>query len=373
MESTPAVLQWLLDHRPQGFPFTTLPLWQITSCFLKLIRFSRGSNVGSFMHLLGPMMEATAALSTAYLLYLESCTANRSVVEPISDSIIFCRLGIMSIVGNTVLPDVTATSRMLASRAVQELAICMVVCFCQQQHAEHLRRQQGQLQQQQQQRGGRSGRSRNSGGGAITASSFSSSSTFADLVIPPDHESVTVAGGQYAVALHTKRVLRHMQGQPGVDTVTGLAMTYLHRLARAAADDSTNAMVNESATEPLQLTLRPTQQLLLELIALLWSAGAQKEGLDCMLTLLHSWDNTQAEGVGALVGARGPLLLQVLFLALKEGWAAQQQGLFPSNATDNLLLCTVGACLWKMQECKIITRLGLGVHSRVLSFPFEDT
>ena len=377
MESTPSVLQWLLDHRPQGFPLTTLPLWQITSSFLTLIPCSGYSNLGPFMHLLGPMVEATAGLSTAYLLYLESCTANRSVVQPMCYGIINCRLAVMATLGISALPDVPATLPMLANSAVQELALCMVASFCQHQHVEHSRRQQQQQQQQQRQHqhGGRSRQSRNSGGVATTASSCSSSSTFADLVIPPDHKMLTVAGGQYAVALHAEMLQQNMPANAGFDTCTRMAMGYLNYLTmqgrrNAATDDSTSAMVYGTAAEPSVLTVPSTQQLLLELTALLWSAGAQKDGLDCMLLLWHCWDHAEAENVGALVAARGPLLLQVLFLAIREGWAAQQQGLFPSKTTENLLFSTVVVYIATMEECKTMTGLGLGVHRRVLPFGF---
>ena len=372
MESTPSVLQWLLDHRPQGFPLSTLPLWQITTSFLKLIRFSHYSNLAPFMHLLGPMVEATAALSTAYLLYLESCTANRSVVQPMCSCIIDCRFAVMVFVSITALPDVPATFQMLDDRAVQELSVCMVASFCQQQHAEHSRRQQqqqqqGRLQHQQQHRGGQSRRSRSSGAAATTGSRFSSSSTFADLALPPDHELVTVAGGQYAVALHAQVVQKNVSAKPGLDVCTMSTIEYFRlRLIKAASDNSTGVMVCETAAEPSLLTVPFTQQLLLELTALLWSAGAQGHGIHCMGLLWQCLEHAQAEDVGALVAARGPLLLQVLFLALKEGWAAQQQGLFPSETMDNLLLATMSSYLETLRECKISAGLGLGAYSRVL-------
>ena len=365
METTPSVLQWLLDHRPQGFPLITLPLWQIISSFLKLIRASSNSwysNLGTFMHLLTPMVEATAALSTAYLLYLESCTANRAVVQPVGRCIIGCRLEVMAIVANTTMPDTPAKLPMLSNRAVQELAICMLVSFCQAQHAEHARRQQ----QQQQQHGGRRRQSRNSRSTTTTVSSFSSSSTFADVVLPPDHELVTVAGGQFAVALHAKLVVRHMPAKPGFDANAQLAMGYFFHVMRAGMEDSTGTMVSGIAAGALLLTKPSTQQVLLELIVLFWSAGAQIEGLKCVDLLWQCWDHAQAEDVGALVAARGPLLLQVLYLALKEGWAAQQQGLFASEVQDGHPLNTVITCLATMGECKFTSRLWLGVHSRVI-------
>ena len=237
MQSTPALLHWFLEQRPPGFPTKLMSLsWILISAYLNMYLMSTDTSTAE----LGFM----SATMTVGMEYQQTFCSDRAL-RPFTalgcttfQRIASCQSSVLAKLF-WIEPELITTPErlhLLHNPAFEYAALLQVAGGCQFGHQQHMKeqRQEARLAVGSRARGSSRGSS-----GTTTSSSSSSRagtipiSSFAQLVVPPDHDLVATALGKEAVAAHARAVEDKLE--IGSDPGPGLH-SYLDQGARALLD-----------------------------------------------------------------------------------------------------------------------------------------
>jgi hypothetical protein len=245
MQSTPALIFWLLKHRPPSFSarvvgVTWSVLWGYTSIALKAPRASP-AEAGLMASIMDAAMECQQTFCSDPT--LASYMAQKT--WPFAD-IALCQHRILARVFLLYRPEVMEQHKtpskvqLFHSQAFEYAALLLLTGSCHYAYQEHLLEQQrsnglqgraeaqGQSSCSSSSSGGRKqeGRQNNNSNSSSSRCSSVPSSSFSHLVYPPDHEFMAEHLGKEAVAalIRSAALVRSAKdkGEPGMQTATKL-------------------------------------------------------------------------------------------------------------------------------------------------------
>ena len=351
MESTPALLRWFLEQKQAVFPGSCVP-WTLITQYLALSsakreRTSAGVVLVSSIMTIGREYQQ-ALLQSAGGRHLSKdvakllgtivrChgTACRSMFD--SSSAVPCHEG-------------PAMQQLLLSPALAQVVLLQLAGACQQVHQQHQKGQQ-QFQTQMATPGGSSSSSSRVGVNTSTSSSrrvginttnSSSSSSkpgplhslsFAELVVPPDHDLVAAALGKEAVALYAGEAKPAPTDSPDAEVVSplGILQSSIHPLVQVcSATLKVAAAAGGALDEKMPVSTMVWLQVLLEACVLCGELALKNSCLHYTVRyvlrmlgpLLSCVSRAEWE---SLLEARGPFLLEALSTFLSAFEEAQQQ------------------------------------------------
>ena len=359
LESTPAILQWFLEHQATSFPESTAgSLWRFLDGLVSLLYSKSPSPAG---------LLSIFSVSRQYQQYFSSPAAagkhSPKVVSLLLLSVAQCQFTATSqlyelLKDENVPPRDPALQRLVLTPCVVDTALLKVASSC------HFLQQQRQQEQQKQAGGvplmtsssssrqsagrfrqetsssnGTNGRSSRSSSTSIQAPPVAASpgvpATFSKLVVPHDHEAAGVALGNAAFAVDAKLVSDVAAATAAAGRTSSVMGAYglysvyvLHASSAAAAAAAAiprqieGSSGSQAPCSPQSLASPVYMQLLLEMVAL---AGADVE--DGILRpyvfrkMLHAFNrallNLSPDDQAAFIALRGSLLLQVFSLTLR--------------------------------------------------------
>ena len=213
IESTPALLHWFLEQRPPGFPTTLIvPVSSLISTYLNMSIKTTDVSSAELGLISGAMTVAMEYQQTFCSDPVLSRFAATGTTEPFQEiakcqGLILGKLFQINRQVNVRLNAIPPRLQLLHTPAFEYAALLHVAGACQFAHEQHVKEQhrearlatgsrargsnrdyRGTHHHQQQQQG----------------SWYCSQRSFAQLVVPPDHELVAAALGKEAVAAHAR-------------------------------------------------------------------------------------------------------------------------------------------------------------------------
>ena len=345
------VLQWLVDNQPEDFLRTSETMWMLMNCWLN--RLPEDSSDILDLPDVCQHLPALVVISEHYVEYIKAHHADDPVDKQLDKvclkllTTVLCTRGmIMTIIFSYAkqLKQTSIWDEFLSSPSLLDAALTDLAGVARYKHKQHTARQEGMEMgsssssssgergsngtssgsssiSRGSSRGGRGSSNSNSRAKTVAAGipTIVGASSLAQLLQPPDHELVTVAGGKLAIGVLAQRYEGLFKATAGTQSPPVMTLPLKVIWAYASAPNSSSSS-SSSPPSGAAATSVVALQLLLELAALV----GQDEHADAdMESLGHAWDMAfraaPLEERQAFLSTRGPLLLQVMWLLAEQG------------------------------------------------------